>query len=150
MISLSGQYALRAMIYLAQHAADCPIPGRVIAGHTDIPAKYLSKILGDLVRRGVLQSSRGKTGGFSLRLSSKRTRLYDVLAPFEQLEYRQCPFGNQRCSDTNPCLAHERFKRVVQAETDFLTHCSLYSISHEERAAKAKPRAARTRKARKR
>jgi len=130
-LSLSSQYALRAVIYLAQHEDDWPIPGHVIAGKTKIPSKYLSKILGDLVREGVLTSNRGKTGGFSMRKKPVKTRLLDVLAPFEQFQHRRCPFENKRCSDSNPCLAHERWKEVVEAEKTFLMNTSVLEISCE-------------------
>ncbi len=129
MLSLSGQYALRAMIHMAQHMDDWPIPGRVIAVETDIPPKYLSKILGDLVRQGVLTSSRGKTGGFAMRRKPNRTRLYDVLIPFEQFQHRTCPFENKRCSDAHPCLAHERWKKVVESELDFLQNTMVSEIA---------------------
>lgn len=131
MLTLTSQYALRAMIYMTQHSDDWPIPGRVIAEETKIPPKYLSKVLGDLVRSGVLTSTRGKAGGFKMRKRPNRTRLYDVLAPFEQFQHRTCPFGNKRCSDSNPCLAHDRWKQVVQAELDFLQDTTISEISVE-------------------
>ena len=131
MLSLSGQYALRAMIYMAQHVEDWPIPGRVIAEETAVPPKYLSKILGDLVRHGVLTSTRGKTGGFTMRRTPERTRLHDVLVPFEQFQQRGCPFQNKRCSDSNPCLAHEQWKHVVEAEMDFLKNTTVQEIAIE-------------------
>ncbi|MEZ6082598.1 MAG: Rrf2 family transcriptional regulator [Phycisphaerae bacterium] len=104
-------------------------PGREIADETDIPAKYLSKILGDLVRHGVLSSSRGKTGGFAMRRKPDRTRLYDILLPFEQFQHRTCPFENKRCSDAHPCLAHERWKKVVEAELNFLQKTTIAEIA---------------------
>lgn len=119
------------MIYLAEHREDWPIPGRVIAESTEIPAKYLSKIMGDLVRVGVLVSSRGKSGGFSMQRDPAKTKLFDVLAPFEQFQHRTCPFGNARCSDSNPCLAHDRWKNVVEAEQTFLMNTSIHEIAKD-------------------
>jgi len=55
MLSLTSEYALRALIYLTQHESDWPIPGHRIAEQTKIPSKYLSKILCDLVRINVLK-----------------------------------------------------------------------------------------------
>ncbi|MCH7526142.1 MAG: Rrf2 family transcriptional regulator [Planctomycetes bacterium] len=129
MLSLTSQYALRAIIYLTRHADDWPIPGRQVARDTQIPAKYLSKILGDLVRSGVLESSPGKSGGFRLRRSPKATYLQEVLEPFEQLDQRRCPFGNQECTDSNPCRAHSRWKRVVEAEQRFFKRTSVYDVA---------------------
>ena len=111
MLSTTAEYALRAVIHPAHHDDERPIPGNQIAERADIPAKYLSKVLGDLVRVGVLTSLRGKRGGFGMVRSPKKTRLIDILSPFEQFEIRRCPFGNSECSDEKPCLAHNQWKR---------------------------------------
>jgi Rrf2 family protein len=129
MLSLTSQYALRALIHLAVHVDQWPIPGNQIAEGAEIPAKYLSKVLGDLVRVGVLTSSRGIGGGFRMLHPPKETRLIDVLAPFEQFERRRCPFGNKECGDHEPCLAHDRWKKVIEAEQGFLRRTSVYDVA---------------------
>lgn len=129
MLTLTGEYALRASIYLAQHEDCWPIPGRCIAEETQIPAKYLSKVLGDLVRSGVLDSSPGKNGGFRLRRPASRTMLFDVLAPFEPFDNRRCPFDNRACSDERPCPAHDRWKQIVQTQLRFLETTSVQSVA---------------------
>jgi Rrf2 family transcriptional regulator, iron-sulfur cluster assembly transcription factor len=129
MLTLTSEYALRAMIYLTRHSAEWPIPGRRIAAEAGIPAKYLSKILGDLVRFGVLESSPGKSGGFRMKRSPKETYLSEVLSPFEQFERRRCPFGNKECDDIDPCLAHEQWKHVVETEQSFLRDTSVYDVA---------------------
>ncbi|MCH8241277.1 MAG: Rrf2 family transcriptional regulator, partial [Planctomycetes bacterium] len=107
MLSLTAEYALRAMIYLAQHCDECPIPGRRIAAESQIPPNYLATVLGDLVRAGVLQGSPGKGGGFSLARRSRDIRLNEVLVSFEPIlaNRRPCPFGKEVCSDEDPCAA---------------------------------------------
>lgn len=129
MLSLTCQYALRAMVYLARHEADWPIPGREIAGQVGVPAKYLSKILGDLVREGVLDGAPGKRGGFRMRRPARQTTLADVLRPFEPRERRACPFGNQECSDDHPCLAHDQWKKVLETQRRFLERTSVQDVA---------------------
>ena len=96
---------------------------------TGIPAKYLSNILGDLVRHGILQSSRGKGGGFRLRLPAAEMTLYEVLQPFEQFDPLRCPFGSKACSDETPCLAHTQWMHVVETERRFLCDTSVYDVA---------------------
>jgi len=129
MLSRTSEYALRAMIHLAQHEAEWPIPGREIAAESGIPSKYLSKILGDLVRAGVLGSSPGKSGGFSMHKAPKKTTLLEVLAPFEPFEQRRCPFGNRQCSNEDPCSAHDQWKKVVETKQRFLQMTSVADIA---------------------
>lgn len=129
MLSRTSEYALRALIHLAQREKEWPISGVRIAGETGIPPKYLSKILGDLARSGVLESSPGKTGGFRLRRPAKEISLLEVLAPFEQFARRRCPFGNLECSDVHPCRAHEQWNKVIETEQRFLTKTTVYDIA---------------------
>ncbi len=130
MLSRTGEYALRAVIHLAQNRNRWPIPGNRIAEEAGVPAKYLSKVLGDLVRIGVLLSSRGKQGGFRMARSPDKTLLMDVLAPFEQFDEQRCPFGGGRCSDQAPCLAHQRWKEVVDAEQRFLRSTTVQDVAY--------------------
>ena len=108
MMTLTSEYALRAMIYLAQHDDAWPLSGNRIAAETGASRKYLSKILADLVRARVLVASRGKSGGFRLARSPEQIRVADVLAPFEPVlgNRRPCPFGNPVCNDDEPCPGH--------------------------------------------
>ncbi len=129
MLNLTSEYALRAMIHLARHEQDWPLAARQIAEAADIPPKYLSKVLGDLVREGVLESSRGVGGGFRMALPPKQTSLLDVLRPFERFEKRRCPFGNKECGDENPCLAHDGWKKVLEAQHSFLVRSSVYDVA---------------------
>lgn len=132
MLTLTSEYALRATIYLAQRADDWPIPGRVIAQQTGVPAKYLSAILRDLVRAGVLTSTRGKNGGFRMAQPPAKTMLLRVLAPFERLGPERCPFGNIHCSDGDPCLAHAEWKKVLESRMRFLGRTSVQQVAMAE------------------
>ena len=125
----SGEYALRALIFLVRHAERSPIPGREIAKGAGIPAKYLQKILGDLTRTGVLESAPGRTGGFRLRRPASRIPLLEVLAPFERIRTVRCPFGNAVCSDRNPCRAHDEWKKVAEAEQRFLKEMTIDDVA---------------------
>lgn len=105
------------------------MPGRAIAAEADIPAKYLSNVLGVLVRNGVLESSPGRTGGFSLAKPPESIALFDVLSPFESFHATRCPFGNHECNDENPCLAHDQWKQVLQAQFRFLTTTTIRDVA---------------------
>lgn len=148
MFSLSSKYALRAMICLTQHADEWPISSERIAERTDVPAKYMSKILGDLARCGILRSTRGKNGGFRMARPPEKIVLYDVLAPFELalVAERTCPFGGLACSDESPCLGHEKWKKVYQVYVSFLKRTSIRDVALNGRGNPRRSPAARRRK----
>lgn len=125
----SSEYALRALVFLVRNKDRWPIPGREIAQGVGIPAKYLQKILGDLTRTGVLESSPGRTGGFRPRQPANRIPLLDVLTPFERFQKDRCPFGNTVCSDEDPCKAHHQWKKVVEAERRFLREMTIDDVA---------------------
>lgn len=117
MISKTEEYALRAVVHLAQHCQDGPCRAQDIAEDTDIPANYLSKILHRLGHYGIVESERGRYGGFRLSRRPEDLRLADVIEPFGSIDDRgRCLLGRGECSDANPCGAHERWK-AVRAET---------------------------------
>ena len=65
--SRSAEYAIRAFVHLAQVQEGKYAMVKNIAEQEDIPAHFLAKILQQLARKGLLRSSKGPTGGFSLR-----------------------------------------------------------------------------------
>ena len=65
MFSGTAVYALRAVVYLAEHSEERPVRVAEMAGNLEVPQNYLAKILNELVRSDVLTSTRGKHGGFS-------------------------------------------------------------------------------------
>lgn len=116
-ISKTEEYALRAVVHLAEHCREGPCPAQDIAEHTDIPANYLSKLLHQLGRHGIVDSERGRHGGFRLSRPPEEIRLADVIEPFGSITDRgRCLLGRGECSDADPCGAHERWK-TVRAQT---------------------------------
>lgn len=138
MLSLTSEYAMRAMVFLAQNSDDVLVPGKTIADGTDIPRKYLSTVLGDLVRAGMLASTPGTKGGFKLTRSPKLIMLHEIMAPFEPPlnNRRECPFGYEECSGENPCAGHNQWLRVRETYSRFLERTSLYDVTFKRRARK--------------
>lgn len=139
MLSQTSQYALRAVVFLAKRESEWPITGSRIAKETQIPAKYLSSILSDLVRTGVLTATPGPTGGFRLAEPAECIRLVEVLLPFEGdvLGRNGCPFGNDTCSEESPCVGHSRWKQVKESYIRFLQETSVRDVSIRDIALEA-------------
>ena len=120
MLSQTAEYALRAVLYVAEHAAGRPVRVAEMADALRIPRNYLSKILHQLARTGVLVSLRGKSGGFQLGVPADRLALSAVVTPFDRIEERRrCLLGRPQCSDRTACAAHVRWKDVAAAVADF-------------------------------
>ena len=110
MLSRTGEYALRAVLYLANRAGAESVPAEDIASAIRVPRNYLSKTLHRLARRGVLASVRGPHGGFRLSRPAASILVSDVVSEFDQTQSSNwCLMGNRPCDTTNPCAAHERW-----------------------------------------
>ncbi len=138
MLNLTGQYALQALIIVANEARDELVSGPRIADRTGIPRKYLSTILRELVRHRVLHSTRGKGGGFRLARPPDQILLLDALRPFEPMlsAQRPCPFGYTTCSDKDPCSGHDRWKKVREAYDGFLNSTTLQDVATKKKKKK--------------
>ncbi len=78
--SIKSDYACRAVEALALHFPNPqPLPIDEIARQRSIPANYLVQILLELKRSGLIQSHRGKTGGYNLAKPPPKITLGDVL-----------------------------------------------------------------------
>ena len=120
-LSQTSEYALRILTFLAQQPNEVMVPAVSMQGKVRVPANYRSKILNQLTRIGLLESTRGRTGGFRLARSPAKIRLSEVIAPFEPVTpAAACLLGQVRCSDTRPCGAHRQWRELAQARDAFL------------------------------
>jgi Rrf2 family protein len=113
-LSRTGEYALRAILHLADSGSDAPVRVDDIATALSVPRNYLSKILHELGRAGVLTSSRGPRGGFQLALPADELSLSDVVGRFDPLDQGPgCLLGRAGgCSEDDPCAAHSRWRDI--------------------------------------
>ena len=114
MLSAPAEHALRAVLHLAQFPAKTSVPADRIAEVLGAPRNYLAKTLNALAKAGVVHSSRGPTGGFSLAIPPNELTVAAVVAPFdEQRRSNMCLLQNQLCDSQNPCSAHARWVQIA-------------------------------------
>ncbi|MBM4165317.1 MAG: Rrf2 family transcriptional regulator [Ignavibacteria bacterium] len=109
--SKSCEYALQSMLYIARKAKNQPILLRDISTELNIPYHFLSKVLQNLVRDGLVVSHRGINGGFFLGRSAEEITLFDIICAIEgKTFFDNCILGFPKCSDEYPCPAHFQWK----------------------------------------
>jgi Rrf2 family iron-sulfur cluster assembly transcriptional regulator len=132
LISKTDQYALRAVLCIAQQPEGSRLGAAHIARRLDLPANYLSKILHSLARAGVLVSERGPRGGFGLARSADELSLADVIAPFNSfMQQRSCLLGRGECSDDSPCRLHSRWKSASDPVIEFFNRTVIADLIQE-------------------
>ncbi|MDD3530292.1 MAG: Rrf2 family transcriptional regulator [Gallionellaceae bacterium] len=112
-LSRTSQYAIQALIYIATQPPGEPVLNRDIADRLNVPAAYLAKILQSLCKHGLLDSFRGRLGGFCLREGMQRTSLMQVLLLTEGPDFtKSCILGLKECTDETACPMHFKWKPV--------------------------------------
>lgn len=82
-ITTKGRYALQIMLDIAQQETECYTSIKEIARRQDISVKYLEAIASTLNKAGLLESSRGKNGGYRLSREPKDYSIGSILKETE-------------------------------------------------------------------
>jgi Rrf2 family protein len=129
--SRSAEYAIRAFVHLASVPEGKYAMVKQIAEQADIPSHFLAKILQQLARKGFLRSSKGPTGGFSLRMPAKEVSLLTIVDSVDGLtDYERCPAGLAECNDQAPCGMHDSWKGLRNRIMEYLEHTSIEDLAN--------------------
>jgi Rrf2 family protein len=97
---------------------------------SDLPATFIAKIFGDLVRARLLASTKGRGGGFALTRPPSEISLHDIVSVIDGVEqYRRCVVGLTKCDDKQPCAQHEKFKPIRTQILRYLSNTTLDKMS---------------------
>jgi Rrf2 family protein len=128
-LNQTAEYALRAVLAIARAPDGQPVGAARVAAELGIPANYLSKTLHQLARAGILESIRGKLGGFRLARPGNRISLLDIVSEFDDIRgKRACLLGRTTCSDVQPCIAHHRWKAVADRQAAFFRETTVADL----------------------
>ncbi len=137
MLSKRSKYAIKALLALADHQRDEPVRIADLAQEEQIPPKFLELILLGLKNQGILQSRKGKGGGYLLARDpadiflGQIVRMFDgPLAPVpcaSQTAYVPCA----DCPDEAICGVHLAMKAVRDATAKVLDGTSIASLRRQ-------------------
>ena len=126
-INTTGEYALRAIVAIAQAHPNSRTTAQ-LANITKVPAGYLSKVLQSLTRAGLITSQRGLGGGFLLAQPARRIRTLDVLEAVGAAPQRitKCPLGI--VGHTELCPVHRMLDDAIARTEKALTAADLETL----------------------
>jgi Rrf2 family protein len=140
-LSVRGEYALRALIVLGLDYLDDDSVVRIqeVSRRQNIPKRFLEQILNDLKSAGLVESKRGVTGGYRLKLSPEQITLAEVirhvegpLAPVScvsQRFYEKCT-----CPNEKQCAIRSVMKEVRDAIVKILEDVTVAQLCERARA----------------
>lgn len=134
MLSNKAQYAFRALAYLVDKYNQGPVLISDIAKKKKIPLKFLENILLELKKAGILDSKKGKGGGYYIKQHPSKTSIAAVVrivnGPISMLPCVSLYFY-QRCKncDEKNCGIHDVMEKVRDATLNILEKRTLEDLA---------------------
>ena len=129
-ITSKGRYALRVMIDLAQHGDEGYISLKTIADRQGISMKYLEMIVGSLKAAGLVDSARGKDGGYMLNRGAAEYSVGGILRCMEDnLAPVSCiKDGDVQCEHAGECMTLPMWRELDDITNNYLDAVSLSDL----------------------
>jgi Rrf2 family protein len=135
MLSKKSKYGLKALLVLADEAGRGPIQTSELAEREALPKKFLEAILLELKRHGLLQSKKGRGGGYVLGRKPADITVGQVIRVLEgplalipcvsQTAYMKC----EECVDERTCGIRLAMKEVRDATARILDNTTLSDLN---------------------
>ena len=124
-LTSKGRYAVTAMLDLALHAHEGPVTLAGISERQSISLSYLEQLFTRLRKYGLVSSTRGPGGGYSLSRPAHEIAVADVVtAVDESVDATRCG-GRGDCQDGERCLTHELWAELSDEIYRFLSEITL-------------------------
>ena len=132
-LTTKGRYAVTAVLDLAFHEEDGPVSLAAISERQHISLSYLEQLFARLRRNGVVKSTRGPGGGYTLNHDASDISVSDViLAVDESCQVAGCD-DSDSCSGDYQCLTHDLWNELSNEIRSFLDGISLAEMMANEK-----------------
>ncbi|MFZ2864555.1 MAG: Rrf2 family transcriptional regulator, partial [Ignavibacteriaceae bacterium] len=122
LFSKKCEYGLQAILFMAALEEDRICSAEEISNKLNIPKEFTSKILQSLTASGLIESKKGKTGGFRLAIHPSKIKLIDIVEAIDGLEsFNSCVLGFSNCSPKNPCPVHKEWGELRNKAYEMLS-----------------------------
>jgi Rrf2 family transcriptional regulator, iron-sulfur cluster assembly transcription factor len=129
-LNTKGRYAVTAMADLAKFGAGGPVPLSAIAERQHISLAYLEQLFAKLRRAGLVQSERGRTGGYRLGRLAERISVAEIMRAVDE-GMRMTRYAGEDaapCIPGNRCLTHGLWDALGEQITWFLESVTLDEV----------------------
>jgi len=128
--SKSFGYAVRGILYIALLQDEKrKIQIDEIALKLSVPRHFLGKIMQNVVKAGLLHSTKGPYGGFSLNENTMTTPLIKLVESIEGMEqYNVCVLQLRNCNGVNPCPLHHEVDKIKNRLFEVLSQTTIADL----------------------
>jgi Rrf2 family protein len=134
-ITRQADYALRAVTEVAQLPEGERAPTAVIAERQNIPLPFLAKIVSQLAVKGILEATRGASGGVSLARPAENITLLDVIEAIDgPVTLNRCVHNPDACEMSSSCPIHPIFVDTQQMLVDMLQRTTFADVTNHKQS----------------
>ncbi len=124
-----ADYAIRAVLALAEAGPETRLSVRRIATDRGIPARFLREVMGDLMSAGLVEGAEGRAGGYRLARATSGVTLLEVIEAVEgDSRRRECVLRGGPCRLNGVCDVHAVFAAAQEAMIRELAAATLDSL----------------------
>ena len=130
-LSTKARYAVNAMVDLAQEERSGPVSLAAISSRQELPLAYLEQLFGKLRKAGLVKSSRGAQGGYTLTHKMTDVRILDIIAAVDTpLKATRCEHESKiGCLVTRErCVTHDLWDELGAVVQLFLRSVTLADV----------------------
>ncbi len=132
-LTTKGRYAVTAMLDLALHGDSGPVSLAEISIRQEISLSYLEQLFSKLRRNGLVTSTRGPGGGYSVARELHLVAVSEIIcAVNESVDATQCG-GKENCHSHGRCLTHDLWEGLSAQIEEFLSSVSLQDMIDRQR-----------------
>ncbi len=133
-LSTRGRYGTRALLELALHHKEGPVPLKDIALSQQIPLQYLQHLISPLISGGIIGSTPGVRGGVWLARSPREIKLSEVIGLLEgSIAPAECVNDPKYCSRSDFCVTKDIWGELKKAMDGVLESTTLQDLVERHR-----------------
>ncbi|MDR3687118.1 MAG: Rrf2 family transcriptional regulator [Coriobacteriia bacterium] len=137
-ITREADYAVRLMVGLAKRTQGTVVSARALSDEAGVPYELARTILGNLADAGILESRRGRSGGFLLARSASQIQLREVLAVAgENLQLNICVADPTHCGRSSDCPVHPIWTAASAVLREFMSSQTLADLANSKEPVEA-------------
>ncbi|MEQ1576656.1 MAG: Rrf2 family transcriptional regulator [Hyphomicrobium sp.] len=127
-LNTKGRYAVTALADLAKFGNGDAVSLASISERQQLPLSYLEQIFMSLRRSGLVESARGRSGGYRLTKPASGISVADIMRAVEEETRMTGCRDSAPCRGDKPCLTHGLWTALGKQIDGFLTRVSLQDV----------------------
>jgi len=133
-LSTRGRYGTRALLELALHHREGPVPLKDIAQSQQIPLQYLEHLITPLVTAGIIRSTPGARGGVWLARSPQKIKLSEVIGLLEgSIALVECISDPKCCPRSDFCVTRDIWGELKKVMDEVLESTTLQDLVERQK-----------------